>query len=378
MDLKRKQRIAFIRPRNWPLANRIVEDVIQEQFPDYSVDVFDISKMIRTRPDIILRNSLETLALYGSEIARRSKKFRLAFWRTPYIFQQIRELVESQISSADYYFSFQMQSLFDASRKGLPHFVYTDHTHLENLHYTANGKDTLYSEGWIALERTIYHNASLNFVRSSNVRRSMLLDYECAADKVELVYAGRNATVTSQKTENVDYSRPHILFVGYDWKRKGGPDLVEAFQLVLESFPNARLTIVGAQPDLNIPNCEVIGPGRAADLDGYYQRASVFCMPTYREPFGIAFIEAMAARLPIVATRVGAIPDFVEEGRNGWLLEPGDIQGIADALMSLLQNPGMAGEFGENSYRIVQQRYTWDTVGKRLQECICGALDGSR
>jgi glycosyltransferase involved in cell wall biosynthesis len=165
--------------------------------------------------------------------------------------------------------------------------------------------------------------------------------------------------------------------VGYDWTRKGGPDLVEAFQLVLESVPNARLTVVGAQPDLRIPNCEVIGPGRSDDLDQYYQRASVFCMPTYREPFGIAFIEAMAARLPIVATRVGAIPDFVEEGRNGWLVEPGDIPGIADALISLLKNPGMAAEFGEHSYRIVQQRYTWDTVGKRLQECICGALNGN-
>jgi glycosyltransferase involved in cell wall biosynthesis len=378
LNTQKKQRIAFIRPSAWPLANRIVDGVLKQQFPEYRLDIFDMSQLIRARPDILLRNSLETFALYGSEIGKGKKNFRLSFWRTPYIFQQIKELVESHISPHDYYFSFQMQSLFDASRSGLPHFVYTDHTHLENLHYTANGKDTLYSERWIALERTIYQNATLNFVRSSNVQRSMLLDYDCAADKVKLVYAGSNALINSQKTENANYAHPHILFVGYDWKRKGGPDLVEAFRLVLESVPSAHLTIVGAQPNLRISNCDVIGSGQPDDLDRYYQRASVFCMPTYREPFGIAFIEAMAARLPIVATRVGAIPDFVEEGRNGWLVEPGDIHGIAEALTSLLKNPAMAREFGEKSYQIMRERYSWDIVGKRLQEHICPVLNGNQ
>jgi glycosyltransferase involved in cell wall biosynthesis len=375
MRLKTKQRIAFIRPRAWPLANRIVDGVIQEQLPDHGLDVYDVSQMIKARPDLVLRNIIATLGLYGTEIARRKKRFRLAFWRTPYIFRQIKKLVEEQIPKEEYCFSFQMQSLFDASIPGLPHFVYTDHTHLENQHYTANGRDTLYSPGWIALERSIYQNATLNFVRSSNVRRSMIDEYNCPADKVRLVYAGSNAAITSKKTENVDYETPHILFIGFDWKRKGGADLVEAFKLVRETCPNAQLTIVGAKPDVQIPNCEVIGPGNPEDLNRYYQRASVFCMPTYREPFGIVFIEAMAAYLPIVATRVGAIPDFVEDGRNGWLIEPGDVRGIADALINLLNDPATARRFGERSHAIIQERYTWDAVGKRFRENICETLN---
>lgn len=376
--MKIKQRIAFIRPKAWPLANRIVDGVIKEQFPDHALDVYDVSQMIKQRPDIILLNSIATFAHYGPDIARRRKRFRLAFWRTPYIFRQIKRLVKEQISKDEYCFSFQMQSLFDASRSGLPHFVYTDHTHLENLHYTANGRETLYSGRWIELERSIYHNATLNFVRSSNVRRSMIHDYHCSVDKVRLVYAGSNAAVNSQKTENVDYTDPHILFIGFDWQRKGGADLVEAFKLVLEKCPNAHLTIVGAKPDLHIPNCTVIGRGEPEDLDRYYQRASVFCMPTYREPFGIVFIEAMAAHLPIVATRVGAIPDFVEEGRNGWLVEPGNVKGIADALIKLLTDPSMSRKFGERSYQIIQERYSWEAVGKRFQEDICNSLNETR
>lgn len=366
------KRIAFIRPKAWPLANSIVDGVIKQQFPNHVLDVFDVAQMIRKRPAIVLINSLTTLRLYGADIARRKKKFRISFWRTPYIFKKIKELLAQQISKEDYCFSFQMQSLFDASIPGLPHFVYTDHTHLENRHY-AGANTNLFSPDWIELERSTYHNATSNFVRSSNVQRSMIEDYGCSAERVKLVYAGSNASISPAKLRNINYTEPHILFVGFDWTRKGGPDLVEAFKLVLEQCPLARLTIVGAKPRLDLPNCEVIGPGRPEELDQYYQRASVFCLPTYREPFGIVFLEAMKARLPIVGTRVGAIPDFVEEGKNGWLVQPGDIDGLANALLRLLQNPRTAREFGERSHQLIEERYSWEAVGKRMHEAISEA-----
>lgn len=371
--MDKRKRIAFIRPKAWPLANRIVDGVLQEQFPDHELDVIDISMLVRQRPDIILVNSIATALLYGKDIALRRKKFRLAFWRTPYIFRQVRQLVRSQTAKETYSFSFQMQSLFDGSTPGIPHFIYTDHTHLENLNYAAN-RDNLYSERWIALEREVYQNASQVFVRSSNVRRSVIEEYQQASDKVALVYAGSNANVSTTKTEDRDYARPHILFVGLDWKRKGGPDLVKAFDLVRENCPEARLTIVGARPEIHIPNCQVIGQVKPEELDQYYQQASVFCLPTHLEPFGIVFIEAMTAHLPIVATRVGAIPDFVEEGKNGWLVEPGDVKAIASALLRLLKDPAMCRAFGEHSYRLTKERYSWRAVGEKFREDILNVL----
>lgn len=372
------KRFAFIRPKAWPLANSIVEGILKEQFPDHEMDVIDISKMVRKRPGLILVNSIATVLLYGKDIALGGKKFRLAFWRTPFIFRQIRRLVQERVANGRYSFTFQMQSLFDASTPGVPHFVYTDHTHLENRHYATNGGQNLYSPRWIALEKEIYRHAALTFVRSSNVRRSVMEDYGLPPEKVIRVYAGSNAKVSSTKVVNSDYTRPEILFVGLDWKRKGGPDLVAAFEQVLEKCPEARLTIAGAAPDLQIPNCEVVGKVPPDELDRYYQRASVFCLPTYLEPFGIVFIEAMTARLPIVATRVGAIPDFVEQGRNGWLVDPGDIQGLAKALLELLQNPGQCRSFGEASFRLTQDRYSWDAVGKKFTENILNVLKPSQ
>lgn len=374
--IEKRKRIAFIRPKAWPLANRIVDGVLQEQFPDHEVDVIDISTLVRKRPDIILVNGIATALLYGKDIALRRKKFRLAFWRTPYIFRRVRELIRSKTTHENYVFSFQMQSLFDGSTPGVPHFIYTDHTHLENLNYAAN-RNNLYSEKWIALEREVYQNASRTFVRSSNVRRSVIEDYKQPGDKVVLVYAGSNATIGTTKTENRDYKQPHILFVGLDWKRKGGSDLLKAFDLVRENCPEARLTIVGARPEIHIPNCEVIGQVKPEELDRYYQQASVFCLPTHLEPFGIVFIEAMTAHLPIVATRVGAIPDFVEEGKNGWLVEPGDVKAIASALLKLLRDPAMCRAFGEHSYRLTNERYSWRAVGEKFRQNILDVLSPS-
>jgi glycosyltransferase involved in cell wall biosynthesis len=266
-----------------------------------------------------------------------------------------------------------MQSLFDGSTPGIPHFVYTDHTHLQNLHYEAN-KNNLYSSTWIALERNIYENAALVFVRSSNVRQSMIDEYTIPPDKVVLAYAGSNVRVSKTKVQNSDYTQRNILFVGLDWQRKGGPTLVKAFQLVRETYPDARLLVVGARPDLHIQNCEIVGPVKPQELDHYYQQASVFCLPTHLEPFGMVFIEAMTAHLPIVATRIGAIPDFVQEGKNGFLVSPDDIQGLADALLRLLQNPKMCRAFGEHSFQLTQDRYSWSAAGEIFRQNIMNVL----
>ena len=348
--------------------------MLKEQFPDYEVDTIDVSRLVRQRPDLVLINSIVTVLLYRKDITLGRKKFRLAFWRTPFIFRQVKRLVQKRIVDGNYSFTFQIQSLFDASTPGIPHFVYTDHTHLENQHYAGFQSLNLYSPRWIELEKQIYRNATQTYVLSSNVRRSLIEEYGCSPEKAVLVFTGSNARVSPIKTSNIDYTQPNILFVGLDWKRKGGPDLVKAFRLVLEKCPSAKLRIVGANPSLEVPNCEVVGKVPSHELDRYYQQASVFCLPTYAEPFGIVFIEAMAAHLPIVATHVGAIPDFVEAGRNGFLVNPGDIPGLASALLELVTNPDRCRTFGEYSFQLARERYSWEVVGDRIRQGIVQSL----
>ena len=86
----------------------------------------------------------------------------------------------------------------------------------------------------------------------------------------------------------------------------------------------------------------------------------------------------MGQKLPIVATRVGAIPDFVQEGENGYLVDPDDVTGLANVLNTIIANPERCRLMGEAGRRKVDQCYSWDTVARIMQEHIVGAKTVNR
>ena len=99
-------------------------------------------------------------------------------------------------------------------------------------------------------------------------------------------------------------------------------------------------------------------------------QASVFCVPTTLEPFGIVFLEAMAHKLPVVATNIGAIPDFVVEDRNGYLVEPNNSEQLSEKIIYLISSPIKCKAFGEFGHRLFWERYTWEKTGIRIRENI--------
>jgi len=155
--------------------------------------------------------------------------------------------------------------------------------------------------------------------------------------------------------------------VGGDWERKGGPILAAAFRQVLEVIPDAHLTIAGVRPGLGQRNCTELGNVRPQDLVHHFLRSSVFCLPTRLEPFGVAFLDAMSFRLPVIGTPIGAIPDFIDDGVNGRIVPTGDAPRLATALIELLLDPDTCRRYGERGYRLVQERYNWDAVGTRIR-----------
>ena len=117
---------------------------------------------------------------YGLDIILGRKRFKESVYRTSFIFKQITTLVSDHLSQADYLFTFQDQSIFDASIEGLPHFVlYGTTPTWRMLSYPDFDQSRLYTQAWIELEKTIYQNATLTFTRSSNITRSVIEDYAC-------------------------------------------------------------------------------------------------------------------------------------------------------------------------------------------------------
>jgi len=366
-------KIAFIRKGQWPLANVSTAKTLQAHFPEYEVEEIDLIPLMRRDTKLIAANALPMVLEYGSDMMLRRRGVKEAFLITSHMFKTIKRMVAERLNPDEYIFSFQMQSLFDASLPGLPHFVYTDHTVLANKQYPGFSPRQLYNPAWMKLEPSIYHNARLVFTRSTNVARSMVEDYGCDPERVKCVYAGSNTPISPQPASDERYASQNILFIGIDWERKGGPELVAAFALLRAKYPQATLTIVGANPPINEPGVEVVGRVPVEELPQYYQKAAIFCLPTKLEPFGIVLVEAMAYRLPIVSTNIGAVPDMVVHGENGLLVEPGTVYELAAELDRLLADPDLGRQYGQRSASVAA-RYNWDDVGQRMREEILQAL----
>jgi glycosyltransferase involved in cell wall biosynthesis len=101
-------------------------------------------------------------------------------------------------------------------------------------------------------------------------------------------------------------------------------------------------------------------------------------MPTRNEPFGLVFIEAFAYSLPVVSSQIGALPDVVEDGFSGYLVEPDDIQALSERLIALLGDPERAQVFGSRGRSRVENRYTWSNVARIMSEHIQRHVPGVR
>jgi glycosyltransferase involved in cell wall biosynthesis len=110
--------------------------------------------------------------------------------------------------------------------------------------------------------------------------------------------------------------------------------------------------------------------GRAADPDlhGWYEAASIFVHPTRYEGSSLVTLEAMAHRRPIIATRAGGLPDKVRPGENGWLVEPGNAEALADAIVDAATERAWLPVMGARSREIVEHEFSWTVLAERQIE----------
>jgi glycosyltransferase involved in cell wall biosynthesis len=358
---------AFIKIGEFSHINQQVLAQLKARFPHLQPTIIDLRELniVRKRdvPGLILSVASE----FGPSACLNTKKLRWHMYKTSYMFRRTRAALLQRMRGTNFAFTFQTQTMFDASIPDVPHFIYTDHTHLENRNYPVPEAATPLSMTWAAVEKGAYRNARMIFTMSRNISRSLISEYGCSPQKVKCVFAGSN--VDTEMSANIDASRfnaKNILFVGVEWERKGGPVLLEAFRILRRTHPEARLTIVGCSPQISEPGVHIVGRVPLTEVPQYYRSASVFCLPTLNEPFGLVFLEAAAFGLPVVATRLGAIPEIVMDGKSGYLVEPQNVAELAARLDDLLRDPGRAEQFGAHGREWVSHRYSWEETGQRL------------
>ncbi len=370
-------KILFVKWGSFSLTNENVYNIFRKEFPKMEVEVIDVDHIWRKKMGYhhYLINAWYFFTEYGKDFFyghKKRNKMSVMSWflGTSYISKLTDKFIRNMVKGKQYKFSFQTQGVFNAKQPGIPHFVYTDHTTQTNLLYPdINPRQYIRSDKFIKEEEQgIYDDAAKIFTCGSSITNSLITQYHIPKEKIATVYTGSNVTGVFEEND-AKYMSKNILFVGIDWQRKGGPILVKAFEKILQTHPDASLTIVGCNPDINLPNVTVVGKVSKDKVAPYYNKAAVFCLPTLREPFGIVFVEAMHYKLPIVANSIGSIPDMVINDFNGYLVN-NNIDDYAAKLTKLISNPAMCKQFGENGYNHAQSKFKWDIVGKAMKEQI--------
>jgi glycosyltransferase involved in cell wall biosynthesis len=229
-------------------------------------------------------------------------------------------------------------------------------------------------------ERAVYDRMDVIFTMSEWARASFIDDFGQDPAKVVVVRAGANVHGVPEVPER-DWRVPRILFVGRNFERKGGPELLAAFEALRRHEAGARLTIVGPPRRGPVPpGVEWVGPVSRSDPDGpdrlglLYEEATALAVPTWFEGFGMTYLEAMAYGLPCVATATGAIPEMVEDGVTGMLVPPGDVGALGEALCALADDPERAATMGCRGRERWQHCFTWGHVADAILRTLADRL----
>jgi len=201
-----------------------------------------------------------------------------------------------------------------------------------------------------------------------------------------MVPCGINASIFAGARPPANHS-VRLLFIGKMGFLKGEQDLLRALQSVVKVAPNFRLDMLGQLSDTIAAECresgmqpliDHLGPVALEERLAFFKRADVFVLPTYAEGTPISMLEAMAAGLPVISTPVGGIPDVVEDGVEGFIVKPGDVEALANRLAQLINDPERRRRMGQLAQDKVRP-FNWDVVLPQLEREIRQAIgNGSK
>lgn len=169
-----------------------------------------------------------------------------------------------------------------------------------------------------------------------------------------------------------------ILFVGSLIPRKGCKFLIQSFKQISKKYPDIRLILVGIGPDeLELKNLvyelglgdkiQFLGSKTREEISSLMQRAKLFVLPSLEEGLGVVLLEAIACGTPCVASKVGGIPDVITE-QVGRLVSPGDPQQIANAVIEIIENPGLWQKLSQTARDRAVSVFDWEVIAIQLKQ----------
>ena len=223
----------------------------------------------------------------------------------------------------------------------------------------------------------------------SNHEKEMLVkEIGLSDDNIKIIYNGINwvdwEDIPDKKKFRDSYpeiSERFVIFAGRLATNKGIPDLIEA--MYIEKSQEFDLVVMGADMGLGkdldkIASSKGVKMHRLGHVDDEIYRsalsaAEILVLPSEYEAFGIVLLEAAAAQTPVVATRVGGIPEAMSEGKNGLIVDYNDPEALSGAMFTILEDNSLKNEMGKFG-REFSKKFSWSSIVNQLESEYFGLL----
>ena len=226
------------------------------------------------------------------------------------------------------------------------------------------------AEKQTALQNEYYKKCAAIFVMG-HWMKNFLCANGIPGEKVFItVGGGINCNISAIHPANKTNTK--ILFIGRDFKRKGGHITYAAFKLLRERGENVELYVAGPKSDPiehSVDGYHFFGDipySRCAEL---YNICDIFCMPSYFEAYGLVFVEALVFGLPCIGRNCCEMPYFIEDGKSGYLLEKDTTEELADKMLRLLRNEEIK-QYVLSRREQYTKEYSWESVAERMKAVI--------
>ena len=251
--------------------------------------------------------------------------------------------------------------------------------------------------------------------QSEAAKKNLMKVIDCSKflDKIEVLYLAMRPC-NKQKINRKD-KKVILSYIGNHFFGKGGQDLLKAYEILTEKYDNLELKFKGDFPEEYLPLVEKLKEKGLKIIEGHFPRdhlfdemylsSDIFVLPTHQDNYGVVFLEAMSAGLPIVGTRNFTVPEIIENGKNGFLIEspyswenyldknnkldtkkitsdweqshPEIINQLVDRLSILIENKKLREKMGKESRKMIEDedgKFSITRRNKQLRRIYDDAL----
>jgi glycosyltransferase involved in cell wall biosynthesis len=256
-------------------------------------------------------------------------------------------------------------------KDGVSHYLYCDHTwalarqhHVEATRYNSRAL-----AAFDKAEAEALSGLSHVFTFGAYVRDSLVRHYGLSPERVTAVGSGMGSIEPYRGAKS--YDRANLLFVAkHLFRAKGGLLLLEAFERARRRRADLQLTIVGDERSRAFvgerPGVRLLAHLPWEELQRQYRDATLLVQPMLNDPWGQVYLEAMVSRTPVMGLNRNGLPELVDGGRHGFLVDRADPEALAEAILSAVSDPERLERMAAAAQRHVLRHYSWARVAQRI------------